>query len=189
MKDMMPFVILVCLLIFQRISELFLAARNERWMKQQGGVEFGGKHYRLMVAMHSMFLVCFIAEKVIFNKESSPVFLPLLFLFLLAQILRIWAIRSLGRYWNTKIMVVPGASVIRKGPYRYIKHPNYLVVSIEIGIIPLLFSAYITFALFTLLNVFILSVRISNEEKALSRLTEYETVFQSSHRFVPKLIK
>jgi len=95
---------------------------------------------------------------------------------------------SLGKYWNTKIIVLPHAQVVRRGPYRYIKHPNYFVVTIEFVVIPLLFEAYFTACLFTILNGLILSIRIPEEEKALKTLTEYEGTFQNCKRFIPRLL-
>ena len=93
--------------------------------------------------------------------------------FLLTQLIRVWAITSLGRYWNTKIIVLPGAKMVNKGPYRFLKHPNYLVVTIEFIVIPLLFEAYFTAFFFSLLNGIILRIRIAAEEKALYQLTGY----------------
>jgi methyltransferase len=108
--------------------------------------------------------------------------------FVCAQLIRVWAISSLGTFWNTKIIVLPNVEVVRKGPYRFIKHPNYLVVSIELLVVPLMFGAYVTACLFTLLNVIMLSIRIPAEEKALRELTEYEGSFEKCNRFLPKLL-
>jgi methyltransferase len=89
---------------------------------------------------------------------------------MLAQLLRYWAIRSLGKFWNTRILIVPGERLVTMGPYRYLKHPNYVSVIIEIAVIPLIFSCYITAAVFTVLNILALRRRIKIEESALSRL-------------------
>lgn len=96
-------------------------------------------------------------------------------MFLLVQAGRIWALTSLGEFWNTKIIVLPEARPIKRGPYRYLKHPNYVIVSIELLVIPLLFHAYMTAVIFTILNGYLLSIRIPAEEQALAQLTEYKT--------------
>ena len=98
------------------------------------------------------------------------------------QALRIWCIRSLGTFWNTKILILPDAQVVRKGPYVYMRHPNYAVVCLEILLLPLMFQAYFTAFCFTLLNITMLSVRIPIEEKALRDATNYNRVFQRRFR-------
>ncbi|MGZ4159476.1 MAG: isoprenylcysteine carboxyl methyltransferase family protein [Neobacillus sp.] len=188
MKDFIPFLAFLAIIIVQRIIELFIARRNEKWMKQRGAIEFGRKHYRYIVWMHMLFFISLCLEKILFNRELSYIWPVLVLIFSIAQIIRIWAIFSLGKYWNTKIIVLPNAGVVRKGPYRYIKHPNYFVVSIELTVVPLLFGAYITAVLFTFLNFIMLSIRIPEEEVALKKLTEYEGIFQNCNRFLPKLL-
>jgi methyltransferase len=189
MNDFLPFTLLFAFVIVQRIVELIIAKRNENWMKNQGALEFGTRHYRLMVTMHLLFLASFLYEKLYLNRELSAVWPVLLFGFLLTQILRVWVISSLGRFWNTKIIVLPNAAVVRKGPYRFIKHPNYLVVSIELILIPLLFNAYLTASFFTILNTIMLAVRIPKEEQALSNVTEYDGAFRDCPRLIPKIVK
>lgn len=188
MKDFIPFMFFFFILICQRIVELVLARNNEKWMKQQGAVEFGSKHYQYLVWMHFLFFIGLFFEKVLFNRGLSSYWLLLFLLFCATQIVRLWAISSLGKYWNTKIIVLPNAKVVKKGPYRFIKHPNYMVVTLEFIIIPLLFKAYVTACLFTILNVMMLSIRIPEEEKALKKLTEYEGTFQNCNRFLPKVL-
>ena len=99
------------------------------------------------------------------NRPPSPYFLVVLIFLLAAQLIRYWALCSLGTYWNTKILVVPNAMMVKKGPYRWLKHPNYVVVAIELLLIPLLFNAYFTAILFTCLNAWMMAVRIQTEEK------------------------
>ena len=99
---------------------------------------------------------------------------------MLTQLIRVWALTSLGRYWNTKIIVLPGAKMVNKGPYRFLKHPNYLVVTIEFIVIPLMFEAYFTAFFFSLLNGIILRIRIAAEERALTQLTGYSTTQMDS---------
>ncbi|KAB2338260.1 hypothetical protein F7731_01460 [Cytobacillus depressus] len=173
----MLFTFFIALVIFQRVAELCIAKKNERWMKNQGALEFGEGHYIFIVIVHSLFFVSYIIEVFHYDKIISPIWPILLSLFLLTQAGRFWALASLGRYWNTKIIVLPKAEIVKKGPYRFIKHPNYTIVSAEFIIIPLLFQAYITAMLFTILNVIILAIRIPAEEKALKELTSYKEAF------------
>jgi methyltransferase len=189
MKDIIPFLVFFSIVILQRLIELLIARKNEKWMKAQGAMEFGRNHYQYMVCMHIIFFTSLCIEKIALNREISSLWPFLLVFFLLVQGIRIWVITSLGRFWNTKIIVLPNSEVVRKGPYRLIKHPNYLVVSVELIVLPLLFKAYATAILFTLLNMVILSIRIPQEEKALEMLTKYEESFQERNRFIPKLVK
>nr|WP_239094127.1 isoprenylcysteine carboxylmethyltransferase family protein [Bacillus sp. B15-48] len=176
------------MIILQRLTELRIAKKNEEKQKQNGAIECGMGHYPWMVMIHTAFILATIAEVVILNKQVSNLWPGLLLLFLFTQIIRGWAIISLGPYWNTKIIVVPNAKITKKGPYRFIKHPNYLVVTLEIIIIPLMFNAWITAAIFSFLNICILSVRIPAEERALEKWTSYQSVFQGNRRFLPHLL-
>ncbi|MEH7250265.1 isoprenylcysteine carboxyl methyltransferase family protein [Neobacillus niacini] len=185
---MIPFFIVISVIMFQRLIELVIARKNEKWMKEQGAIEYGTNHYLFIVLMHCMFFLFLVLEKISFSRELSPIWPLLTVVFVVAQLIRVWAIWSLGRYWNTKIIVLPNVDVVKKGPYRFIKHPNYLVVSIELISVPLLFGAYVTACLFTLLNIWMLSIRIPAEERALRELTEYESSFISCNRFLPKLL-
>ncbi|MBT2639035.1 MULTISPECIES: isoprenylcysteine carboxyl methyltransferase family protein [unclassified Bacillus (in: firmicutes)] len=184
----MVFLIFIGLIIFQRLTELVIARKNEAWMKAQGAIEFGQGHYPAMVSIHTAFFIFFILEVIFFDKNLSGYWPALLALFIFTQVMRIWSLSSLGRFWNTKIIILPGANVIKRGPYKIIKHPNYLIVAIELIVIPLMFNAYITMAVFTLLNILILSIRIPAEEKALRELTMYESEFSNQGRFVPNLL-
>lgn len=169
---MLLWVILI-IVILQRLSELLVAKRNERWMKSKGAKEFGQRHYKYMVLIHIGFFVSLIAEFVFFKKTIHPYWLILLSCFIFVQLARVWVIASLGKYWNTKIIVLPGIHVVKKGPFKYIKHPNYLIVTIELIILPLLFQTYITLVVFFILNQLILAVRIPLEESALRANTDY----------------
>src|SRR5574342_493666 len=106
MDGFLVFEIIIGFIVLQRMVELRIAKRNEQWMKNQGAIEFGKKHYRFMVLMHVLFFFCLIAEKVFGNRELSYFWPILLSVFLVTQIMRIWVIISLGRYWNTKIIVL-----------------------------------------------------------------------------------
>ncbi|WP_419884191.1 isoprenylcysteine carboxyl methyltransferase family protein [Peribacillus sp. B-H-3] len=175
----MVFLIFIIVVGVQRLTELFIAKRNEQWMKSRGGVEFGASHYPWMVAMHIGFFAALILENVFLNRGVSDLWPLWLGLFFAAQAGRIWALSSLGKFWNTKIIVLPNARVVAKGPYKWMKHPNYVIVAAEIIVISLLFNAYLTAIVFTVLNYFMMRVRIPLEEKALKSLTEYEAVFKS----------
>lgn len=183
---MMWFWILFSFLICQRGVELFIAKRNERWMKDQGAKEFGEEHYGLLVAMHVSFFVSLVLEVQTLQPALSPYAPLFLFLFLLAQWLRVWAITSLGRFWNTKILVLPNTRVIARGPYTFMRHPNYVVITLELATLPLLFQAYFTFLFFFVCNLIILSIRIPEEERALQTWTNYDEPFAEKARFIPK---
>ena len=168
---MLILVFAVALVAAQRFFELVLARRNERRARARGAVERGQGHYPLIVALHSLWLVSTLVEGLL-RGPVFPAFWPVpLALFLLVQPLRYWVIFSLGESWNTKILVAPGAKPVRRGPYRYLNHPNYVVVVVEILAFPSIFGAWITALVFTALNAALLSVRIRAENRALSELT------------------
>ena len=175
--EMTLFIYVVGFVIFQRIIELLIARNNEKWIRSQGGYEVGAKHYPYMVAIHIGFFISLIIEFVTFKEGVSRFWLPLFVLFISLQLMRVWVISSLGRYWNTKILVLPGANVVKKGPFHFIRHPNYVVVTCEIIVIPLMFGAYFTAVVFSILNIIILSVRIPKEEAALREVTDYKEIF------------
>lgn len=154
----------------QRLLELALSRRNERRLRARGAVECGWGHYPFMVALHALWLLSTAVE----GSRSSEARLGrnALAAFLLAQPLRYWAIASLGDHWSTRILVVPGEKLVRKGPYRYIKHPNYLVVATEVLALPLIFGARTTALVFSVLNAALLCVRVREEERALQYLAE-----------------
>ncbi|WP_108671181.1 isoprenylcysteine carboxyl methyltransferase family protein [Peribacillus acanthi] len=165
-------------ILLQRAIELGIAKSNEKWMKKNGGVEFGQTHYIWMIAMHTLFFISLFMEVTLFHKSPSRIWLLLLIVFILAQIIRVWALYSLGRYWNTKIIVIPNANIVKKGPYRYLRHPNYLIVALEIAVVSLLFNAVFTFVLFSFANAVMMLVRIPMEEQALRTLTNYSDHFR-----------
>lgn len=162
--------IIFCFLILQRLAELFIAKRNEKWMKDKGAYEVGARHYKWFVVVHSLFFISILLEVLSRPGAGQQLNLLLFILFLATQAVRIWCLVSLGRFWNTKIIILPGAKLVSKGPYRFIKHPNYWIVGIELFIIPLLFHAYITALLFPILHLLLLRIRIPEEERALSAL-------------------
>ncbi|KEZ50655.1 isoprenylcysteine carboxyl methyltransferase family protein [Metabacillus indicus] len=183
----MIFAFFLTIIILQRLSELVLAKRNEKRLLNLGGQEHGKRHYPWIVALHSLFLLSFLLEVLLFDKQLSPLWMVILPIIVFTQIIRYWAVFSLGPYWNTKIIIVPNLEVVAKGPYKYMRHPNYLVVAVEILFLPILFQAYATAVTFTLLNAVILSIRIPAEERALAEHTaDYDETFSWKKRFVPR---
>ncbi len=161
----MAFILFMSFLVLQRLSELALARRNERWARAHGAVEYGQEHYPWMVALHTAFLLTLIIEYVFSVKTDINVFILAVFGVLL--VLKAWVVFTLGKYWNTRILRVPGAPLIRKGIYKYISHPNYVIVVLEIALIPMIFQLYFTAILFSVLNGLMLYIRIRAENKAL----------------------
>ena len=162
----MTFILFMCFLIAQRLSELYVASRNEKWLLQQGAVEYGKEHYPYMVAMHTLFIISVIAEYIWSDNTATNYFF--LGLFFVLIIIKVIVIATLGNYWNTKIYKVPGTKPVATGIYKYIKHPNYVIVVLEIAIIPLAFHLYYTAVLFSILNAMMLYVRIKKENEVLA---------------------
>jgi methyltransferase len=163
-------VLAVTLVAVQRLFELVLARGNERRARARGAVEWGKDHYPFIVALHALWLVSTLIEGLL-RGPDLPGFWPIpLAVFLLVQPLRYWAIFSLGERWNTKILLLPSAKPLRRGPYKYLNHPNYVVVVVEILTFPLIFGAWITALVFTVLNAVLLSVRIREENRALTEI-------------------
>jgi methyltransferase len=161
------FLLFLSFLIVQRIGELILSARHERWLRAHGAVEVGQAHYPCLVVLHVAFFMALTAEVLVLRRTPADWWwIPFAF-FLAAQFLRYWSIATLGHRWTTRILVLPGAPPIMNGPYRYLRHPNYLAVAIELLCIPLIFRAYLTAIIFTLLNLILMSIRIPTEERAL----------------------
>ena len=155
---------IILLVAVQRLGELVLAARNTRRLIAAGGREVGAGHYPLFPLLHGGWLI---ALFLLVPAATSPSW-PLLALFLLLQGARIWVIASLGSYWTTRIITVPGAPLVRRGPYRWVRHPNYIIVAGEIAVLPLAFGAYGTALVFTVLNAALLAHRIRAEDAALA---------------------
>ncbi|MCA1009418.1 isoprenylcysteine carboxyl methyltransferase family protein [Halobacillus halophilus] len=159
--------ILFTFLVIQRLAELAVARSNRKWMLTRGAIESGENHYILFIVLHTLFFVSLFTEFAFTSYHYSRFFYLFLSIFILLQLLRIWCISSLGRRWNTRILVLPDEKPIIKGPYKYIPHPNYVIVFFELLFIPLLFQAYITAIVFPFLHLLVLMVRIPAEEKAL----------------------
>ena len=162
---MSPVLAAVLLVALQRLAELAVARRNTRRLLAGGAVERGRGHYPLIVALHAAWLATL---PLVVPPDRWPD-LPWLLLFLALQPVRVWAIASLGGRWTTRILVLPGAAPVRRGPYRWLRHPNYVVVALEILALPMAFGAPAHALLFSLLNAaLLLLVRIPAEERALA---------------------
>lgn len=170
----------------QRLLELWLAKRNAKWMKSQGGYEVGKEHYPWIVLIHLLFFIGIAIESFYFGK-LPPTWWPIpLALFVMIQFFRIWCIRSLGQYWNTRIWVVPDHQIKEVGPYRYLRHPNYLIVIAEFLVVPMIFGAMITMVITSLLNaIILLKVRIPLEEKALEQVGNYAQLMGEKEKLIP----
>ena len=155
----------------ERIAELVVARRNLRWSLARGGVETGHGHYPFLVAVHTGLLAGSLAEVELRRPPFRPaVGWPMLALTAGAQALRWWCIRTLGPRWNTRVVVVPGLPLVRHGPYRWLRHPNYVAVVVEGVALPLVHGAWRTALAFTAVNAPLLGVRLLAEERALRLL-------------------
>ena len=165
------YVLLVAAVAAERLAELVVAQRNLAWSRARGGVEFGAGHYPVMVVLHTSLLVGCLAEVYLLHRPFLPwLGWPMLALVVAAQVLRWWCITTLGRQWNTRVVVIPGADRISGGPYRLLPHPNYVAVVAEGIALPLVHTAWITALVFTALNAALLKARIATENAALARL-------------------
>jgi len=155
---------ILALVTLQRLGELWLSNRNTRRLLAQGAHEAGRGHYPLIIAVHALWLAAlwWLAP----DRPVDPFWLAL---FVLLEIGRIWVIATLGRRWTTRIIVLPQAPLVRKGPYRFVDHPNYLVVIGEIAVLPLVFGLWQVAAVFSALNAAVLAIRIREETRALHR--------------------
>lgn len=166
------YLLLIAAVAVERVAELVVSQRNLAWSRARGGVEFGAGHYPAMVVLHTGLLVgCVVEVYALHRPFVGWLGWPMLAVVLAAQGLRWWCIATLGRQWNTRVVVVPGAPRVTGGPYRYISHPNYVAVVAEGIALPLVHSAWLTAAVFTALNAALLSTRISTENAALARLS------------------
>lgn len=164
-----PYLALLLLVGAERLFELRLSRRNAARTMARGGVEHGRGHFVWMAALHAAFLPACALEVVLLDRPFLPVLgLPMLGLALAAQALRYWAVGALGTRWNVRVIVLPGEPLVRSGPYRWIRHPNYLAVAIEGFALPLVHTAWVTAVAFTALNAALLRVRIRCENAALA---------------------
>jgi len=156
--------VIVLLVGLLRISEVVYARRNTRALIARGGVEIGGAHYPLFFLLHGSWLLALFWVV----PADTAIQWRWLALFFLLQLGRLWVIACLGPYWTTRVITIPGAPLVRRGPYRFLRHPNYLVVAIEIAVLPLVFGAWQLSLIFSLLNGALLAWRIRIEDQALA---------------------
>ena len=158
----------ITFLIVQRLAELQISGRNTVSLLKAGGVEFGKKHYGVLVALHTFFFISLILEafeRQIKLSDEWPVFLAI---FVVAQIGRVWVIRAMNGRWTTRIIVSPGVPLVNQGPFRFLPHPNYTIVAVELFTIPMLFNLYWTAMVFSLANaVVLITIRLPEENRAL----------------------
>lgn len=175
---------LLALVALERGVELVVSARNARLARARGGVETGQGHYPVMAVFHGLFLVACAVEVVLLGRPfPGALGWAALAAVLGAQALRYWAIATLGWRWNTRIVVLPGAAPVTAGPYRWVRHPNYVAVIAEMVALPLVHGAWLTALVFSLGNAWLLRVRVRAEEEALGE--PWRHAFAGRPRFVP----
>lgn len=168
---MNPYIWLIAAIAAERVAELVVSRRNLTWSLSRGGVEFGAGHYPAMVLLHAGLLVGCLVEVIVLDRPFLPwLGWPMFAVVVAAQALRWWCIATLGRQWNTRVVVIPGAQRVAGGPYRFISHPNYVAVVAEGVALPLVHTAWVTALVFSVLNLALLATRIGTENIALARL-------------------
>ena len=166
MSPLWPHIAILTFVTAQRLVELPIARANTVRLLAAGGHEVGARHYPLIVAVHVAWLAC-----LWWLAPGSSINLVLLGLFALVEVGRIWVLQTLGARWTTRIIVVPGETLVARGPYRFVRHPNYAVVAAEIALLPLVFGLWQVALVFSLLNAAALTVRIRAENEALRSIT------------------
>jgi len=165
------YTLLVAVIAAQRAWELRVSRRHLRVLKGRGAIEVGAGHYQWMVALHTTFLLSCVAEVWLLDRPwHSLVATAAMFVLAAATSLRWWTLATLGDRWTTRVLAVPGEELVTSGPYRWLRHPNYLVVVMEIAAIPLVHCAWLTAGVFSIANLILLKVRIRVEDGALIRL-------------------
>ena len=176
----------VGIIALERLAELVISRRHAAWAFQRGGIEYGRAHFRVMQVLHGAFLAACVGEVYYLQRPFVPALgIPMGGLVLLSQALRYWAMHTLGRRWNVRVIVIPGEHVVSTGPYRYVRHPNYLAVILEGLAIPLVHGAWLTALGFTAANAGLLAVRVRCEEQALARHCRYQERLGSHPRLLP----
>ncbi|KAA0108438.1 isoprenylcysteine carboxyl methyltransferase family protein [Mycolicibacterium sp. P1-5] len=158
----------ILLIGIERLVELVVSRRNARWSFAHGGREFGGGHYPVMVAMHTLLLASCVTEVATTHRPFLPwLGWPMLTVVLISTAVRWWCVAVLGKHWNPRLIVIKGAPLIHRGPYRWLHHPNYTAVTAEVAALPLVHSAWVTAIVFSIANALVLTVRIRAENVAL----------------------
>ena len=180
------YLVLLAALAGERLFELWLSNRNARRAFARGAIEVGSGHFVAMAAMHTAFL-CSCAIESLLRGGSAPILLSTVALLAtaIAQFVRYAAVVTLGERWNTRVIVTPGAEPVSSGLYRWIRHPNYVAVAIEIVAVPLIRGCWITAVVFSAANALMLAMRIPFEERAMGQ--RYEHVFATRPRFIPRI--
>ena len=155
---------IILFVVLERLAELPYAARNTKRLLAQGAVETGRAHYPLFILLHASWLVAIVAML----PREPRIFWPALAAYAVVECLRAWTILTLGPYWTTRIIALPNAPLVKTGPYRFLRHPNYCVVILEIALLPLVFGEISVAVIFSALNALLLSWRIRLEEKSLA---------------------
>lgn len=168
MDSLTWYAVLVALVVLERLAELVISKRHAAWALARGGVEHGMGHYPPMVVLHSLLLAGALGEAWLADRPFVPTLgWSMVAVVLLAQALRWWCILTLGRQWSTRVIVVPGLPLVSRGPYRWMPHPNYVAVVAEGIALPLVHGSWVTAVAFTVLNAWLLTVRIRTEDAAL----------------------
>ncbi len=171
MSGQVAFTIVLVLVAIERIIELIISKRNLKWSFSQGGIEFGRSHYKYMVVIHVGLLLGSLVEVWIVHPKLNPIVSWAMFaLAISSQVLRWWCISTLGRRWNTLVVIIPGMPAIHDGPYKWLKHPNYVAVVVEGLALPMIGYAWRTALIFSFLNIFVLTARLKSENAALATL-------------------
>lgn len=172
--------------IVERLVELRISNRNAQAAFDQGGKEYGQGHFGVMKALHTLFLVACAAEVVLLDRPFHLwLAIPATLGVVGTMALRYWAISTLGQRWNTRVIVVPGLGAVNEGPYRFLRHPNYVAVVLELAFLPLIHGAWATALLFGVANLVLLRTRIRVEEQALAEHCDYDQRLGDRRRFVP----
>ena len=186
MTSQLAYCALLALVAAERLFELRLSRRNAALAFARGGIELGREHFAAMRALHALFLVACAGEVIALERGFDPrLGLPMLALAIAAQALRYWAIATLGPRWNVRVIVTPGEAVVTSGPYRWLRHPNYLAVAIEGVAIPLVHGAWLTAVAFSAANALLLRRRIRVEERALAEHCQGEALLGDRPRLLP----
>ncbi len=168
MSSVSWYVVLIVVIALERLAELVLSKRHAAWAFSRGGIEYGRGHYPPMVVLHTGLLIGCLLEVLVADRPFNPVLgWSMVAVVVAAQGLRWWCILTLGPLWNTRVIVTPGIPLVQRGPYRWIRHPNYVAVVAEGIALPLVHSGWITASVFTVLNAWLLAVRIRTENAAL----------------------
>jgi methyltransferase len=178
---------LLLAVVGERTLELVVSRRNAAWAFARGGVESGRRHFPVMVLLHTAFLASCAVEVVALRRPFHPALAGIMLAVVVAaQALRWWAIATLGPRWNVRVIVVPGLPVVTGGPYRWLRHPNYLAVVLEGVALPMVHTAWITAVTFSVLNAILLATRMRCEEAALDRHADYGAQFAARGRLLPR---